>query len=663
MVLLGQWAGIKARQHTTPPGASLEVALGYNSSASVVNALFLMLNVFGINVLRAARPSLSIPSVGYTVFILVGFVYGPQEPTESDSLRFTKELLLSFLTGQAIATGVALFVIPVSSRKIFFAEAAAFLQTSRSLLQAQLAFVEVLGHLGMSEPSIPKDRSVLEDETGMDHLHGNASETAEKRLSYNQRASALKASTSGLLGLGGRLRDDVVFAKREIAYGHFGSKQIRELHRLLRNIMIAMSGLSTIADISDRLNNRSCTDWARGEKSEWSELVPDELSAKDRESENGEWQELIRLLHASFEAVIQALDEGILHVLILLNFVPDPKKASGKTTAKAKGAKAQGSGLGQDVEKGIGEPRPGIVGFCDYLDKEIQDFRKQRSERLRTWAEERGLSSVLYASAKYTRWSSKPNQGAYKTLATAREKRFSQRLHVVLYMEYLLFSVSKAILAIVRFAESNVEDSTIKKKRFIFPPVKTLIKWIKGLINGEDSGPDIDKVDNMAGNVGTIYLGDSLKAPKDPEHLPPKNFGQVVGNHIRIVPKFLGSDAVKFGVRVTIATMSIGILAYLHNTHAFFIAQRVVWAMVMIAIGMSPTSGSAVFNLLGTLTTTLVAMVGAIINWYIVDQKTAGVIVFLFLFFMLYFYFAAKNPRFLVPIVAGSITHVLIIGM
>jgi hypothetical protein len=167
----------------------------------------------------------------------------------------------------------------------------------------------------------------------------------------------------------------------------------------------------------------------------------------------------------------------------------------------------------------------------------------------------------------------------------------------------------------------------------------------------------------MAGNVGTIYLGDSLKAPKDPEHLPPKNFGQVVGNHIRIVPKFLGSDAVKFGVRVTIATMSIGILAYLHNTHAFFIAQRVVWAMVMIAIGMSPTSGSAVFNLLGTLTTTLVAMVGAIINWYIVDQKTAGVIVFLFLFFMLYFYFAAKNPRFLVPIVAGSITHVLIIGM
>jgi hypothetical protein len=77
---------------------------------------------------------------------------------------------------------------------------------------------------------------------------------------------------------------------------------------------------------------------------------------------------------------------------------------------------------------------------------------------------------------------------------------------------------------------------------------------------------------------------------------------------------------------------------------------------------MNPTSGSAVFQLLGNLTTTLFAMVCAYINWYIVDQKTGGIIVVFFLFQMLYFYFAAKNPRFLVSIVAGAITHVLIVG-
>jgi hypothetical protein len=82
----------------------------------------------------------------------------------------------------------------------------------------------------------------------------------------------------------------------------------------------------------------------------------------------------------------------------------------------------------------------------------------------------------------------------------------------------------------------------------------------------------------------------------------------------------------------------------------------------MIAIGMSPTSGNAVFNLLGNLTFTLFGMIGAFINWYIVDQKTVGVVIVFFFFMMFYFYFCARYPRFLVAIVAGALTHVLVVG-
>jgi hypothetical protein len=35
------------------------------------------------------------------------------------------------------------------------------------------------------------------------------------------------------------------------------------------------------------------------------------------------------------------------------------------------------------------------------------------------------------------------------------------------------------------------------------------------------------------------------------------------------------------------ATMTIGIIAFLESTQAFFVAQRLVWAMIMIAIGMT----------------------------------------------------------------------------
>lgn len=77
---------------------------------------------------------------------------------------------------------------------------------------------------------------------------------------------------------------------------------------------------------------------------------------------------------------------------------------------------------------------------------------------------------------------------------------------------------------------------------------------------------------------------------------------------------------------------------------------------------MSPSSGSAVFTLLGNLTFTLFGMIGAFINWYIVDQKTVGVIIVFFFMMMGYFYWIAKYPRFLIAIVAGALTHVLIIG-
>lgn len=190
-----------------------------------------------------------------------------------------------------------------------------------------------------------------------------------------------------------------------------------------------------------------------------------------------------------------------------------------------------------------------------------------------------------------------------------------------------------------------------------------MTKLVKGLIHGEDSNPGTDKAGSMGADVQTISLGHSLQSPKDPEHLPPKNSWQAFGDRLRVIPKFFGSGPAKFGARVAIASMSIGIMALLHQTHSFFIGQRVVWGIVIICLGMNPTTGSAVFTLVTNLGTTVLATVAAFINWYIVGQKTAGIIVFLFFFLMIYFYFLVKYPRFLVAIASGAITHVLIVGM
>jgi len=610
MVCLGQWAGIKARQHTTPPGASLTVATGYNSSASAVNAIFLIFNVFCISVLRAARPALTIPGIQFTIFVVVGFIYGPQEATEFSSHKFLKELLYSFLTGQAISAGVSLLIIPISSRKVFFGETSGFLQSCRGLLKKQMSFIQILQR---SDLSTPDGKPCV----------------SSKEAEYNKRSSALKSASTGLLSLGAKLREDVMFAKREVAFGYLRETDIHIIHRLLTQIMIPITGLSTIADIAERTHCRLGA-------------FHDAQTAEPGENaDQNEWEELFQGAAVSFETVVQALDESILHVLMLLKLVPTPKK---KETG--------------DIEGGTGPPKPGDPTFGDHLDQRIQAFRKARSVEVQKWAQERGLNSVFKNTAKHTT----PPTGHDEITSdmAAREVLASKRLHIVLYMEYLLYSTSKAILEIVRFAESKVADGTMSKKRIIFPAYKTLSKIIKGLINGEEPGPEVNDMEPLG---DTVTLGDSFQAPKDPEHLPPKNARQAWGNHVRAIPKFLGSDAVRFGTRVTIATMSIGIMAYLKDTHAFFVKQRLVWALVMITIGMNPTAGSAVFNLLGNTTCTVFGMAGSYINWYIVDGKTAGVIVLFPFFLMFYFYFAARFPRFLVAIVAGALTHVLVIGV
>jgi hypothetical protein len=247
--------------------------------------------------------------------------------------------------------------------------------------------------------------------------------------------------------------------------------------------------------------------------------------------------------------VIQVLDEGVLHVLILLKLIPSPKTKAHQATDDAIPSRPP---LSDDVEKGIPPPSPGDLVFGDYLEREIDTFRKQRSDSLENWAKERGLSSVFHTSTRHVRFPSEGFHEGYKTLRSIRETRASQRLHLILYMEYLLYSVAKATLALVRFAEQKVADGTMKKQRFVLPAAKTIRKWIQGILTGRDTSSGLD---SMMGNAETVYLGDSLKTPKDPEHLPPKNFGQVCGDRLRLVPRVLGSGAVHFGARVAIASM------------------------------------------------------------------------------------------------------------
>ena len=167
-------------------------------------------------------------------------------------------------------------------------------------------------------------------------------------------------------------------------------------------------------------------------------------------------------------------------------------------------------------------------------------------------------------------------------------------------MEFLLWSTARAVLNLIRFADEKVGDGTMKKSRLILPGRRRIQKWIFSSLKAEDASPD-QSPDSTEVGTSNVYLGESFHDRKDPEHLAPTNTWQRAGSKVAGIAHILGSPESAFGFRVACATLSIGIVAFLESTHVFFTAQRLVWAMIMVAIGMTMTAGSGVFGFFGRI--------------------------------------------------------------
>lgn len=84
-----------------------------------------------------------------------------------------------------------------------------------------------------------------------------------------------------------------------------------------------------------------------------------------------------------------------------------------------------------------------------------------------------------------------------------------------------------------------------------------------------------------------VYVGDSYRRKKDPEHLQSTNGWQRAGDWLRTFAAFFAAEESFFGLKCACATMTVGVLCYLENGQVFFQEQRLMWAMIIIAIGMS----------------------------------------------------------------------------
>ncbi|KAL9096819.1 MAG: hypothetical protein Q9165_000783 [Trypethelium subeluteriae] len=638
IAVLALWSSVQARIHTTrrtqpgtggpgtvgtpSPGAQTG---GYNSSQSAVCAIWLFFQVYLINALKSKYPQLQFPSIIWSIFAIVSMSYGPNFTTASQALNFARTLLITYLSGFGIAFGVSLFVIPMNSRKIVFKIIPGYIGALRGALKVHSRYVESLEHTDVFLPTSLSDESQSKGKpTEKPHIN---------------EAMAFKKSAEALSALIAKLHGELPFAKREIAIGKLGPDDLNELLRLLRETMIPVMGLSSVADIFERASHWLGWDHA-----------PMAGDDPNREKSVQDWNELAKLMHEPVSKLTQIMDEGLHHTLLKLQFIEQPKSSKSASSSTEPDVEAKGDAV-----------QPGDLAFGDYMDMKIQEFEATKQPLLRKWCELHGIDLP-------PDFFEKPAAAESILSASCTEfdkKRRQRQMYLVLYIELLLASTGRAILELVYFADLKARSGKMDRNRLIAPGYKRLRKWLNSVFSPgeEDSSDDLNNAMHEGGGTDSkVYMGAGYQQRKDPEHLPPQNVGQQIGDYVRLVPKALGSTHSSFGFRTACATISLGILGYLESTHVFYTKQRVFWAVIMIGISMTPTAGQSLWNFMLRILGTFIAMVLSYVAWYIVDGHRAGVLVFYWLFCSMGFYVPLKFPRYAVAGVISIVTLTLILG-
>jgi hypothetical protein len=587
-------------------------AIPYNSSASVVAAVWLFADIYLLNCLKVLRPAMMISIIQGSIFVIIASTYAPTFPNMDAGMNFVRRMLITYLTGFGIATGVNLIVIPLTSRLTTAKQYAGLLGLMKLALVTQGSFMETVGNA---------------------HQRTTDNKGAETDTSdVKKKAQELKTNLLKVSELFSKTKIELSFAKKEFGIGKLGPDEYGDIFTRLADIVLPIMGMSTFLDIMSTLQDR---------KIRRNKLVDGhELLEAIRMLESSEWMEAIAVSREAYHNAKGVFIMGLTHVGLVLELTPKPKAPKG------------------DVEKdAAATPKPGDPTFSAFLAKAVDDYHQHRMTAIQKWCEKKGidLPPTFFNSphAEY-RWKDSKSMSD-----SVRQTQNQQQLYLILYMEYLMHSIGKAILKASQYADSKVADGTLSKTRFINPGPRRIQKLFADLFVNKDS----DNIMRDGESTGTsIWLGDGLNVRKDPEHLPPATAWQKGTNWIRAIPQALASEASTFGFRAAVATMSLGVLAYIEQTHRFFQDQRVVWALIMTAISMDSSTGRGLFGFFGRILGTAVACASSIAIWYIGYKTPGAIIPIFFLYICCCFFLLLKHPQHAIVMVISIVTAILIIG-
>ncbi|KAK8022067.1 hypothetical protein PG993_012834 [Apiospora rasikravindrae] len=622
MGLLILWSSLQARLHTQTGPAIDPVTRRptYNSSQSAVSGVWLFVSIWFVNVLRAKYPTLNVPVILYSILTSISCTFSPQMTSNAAFESVIRRILVAMLAAMGLATGVSLLVFPLPSRKVTYGQMRAAIGLMRGAVKQEKAYLQSLENEDMFAEPVARVGTGLLQRIKSRRLEKKASRASKASGAQNNRAEAeqVKQTIASLRQLSGKMQADLPFAKRDFAWGKLDGCDVKMLFYHLRSCLIPIIGLSTVIDIFQRIAER------RGWNTDSN--TPDDV-VEEKNAEKRIWNEIMKQLHEPLETLSEALDQGLEHAGMVLEILPRPKKPKKSDAADA------------DVEAKGDMVKPGDPEFARTLEEKVKSFEAVKVDILRSWASQRGLAFDESADgADLANMPSIPSSGN-------RHQRDQFQLFLLLYIEKLMTEIGDSVRGFVAFADQKVADGTMSKNRLIIPKYRRIKKWVSSIFSTNEGESSTTENNDLLDTANIVYMGDSFAAKKDPEHLPPVNMWE---RHVWDPRRVRDHDDWDCELpRVDAAVLS---------------GAEGVWAMIIIAIGMTQTSGQSIQGFFLRVGGTVMSMILALVNWYIVDQKTPGILVFLFVFLVFEHYFLLKFPQFTPAVMICMVTHVMIVG-
>ncbi|KAL6903874.1 hypothetical protein GGI43DRAFT_381581 [Trichoderma evansii] len=556
----------------------------YNSSAEAVVAIFLIFFIWCTFTLRSAFPSWNLHCTLAGIFTVATLPGIARAPNTPAVIDETNVILEAFLVGQAVGLVNALILFPQSCRGLFKKDIGLCLDGLMAVIQAQRKCMEDI--------LLKKVSAVEEEENGSSSI------------------SQLEGSLQRFVKVVSKTRQDSEYAACEISWGIFDHTKLEEISSLFLDLIPPVSGLSSVADML-QLHVDGCIITSAADDNSDSDEADNATSREDG------WQHLEVAMHRNSRQMSDTIIKGVEHAKLQLNLT--------KRRTLFKRYRVRNP----DEEHEVGIAQPGDAGFLESFRDVFNNGRALNQEN-EDMSNKELLDCYIQHRPQIGNLSQYTSEMHYNTL----------RYFLFLHSQTILSSLGEEFLKLLIY----VDDCCTHPKRLLIPRFLHPRYWIEKLVRL--GGVRRDSASQNTDAQTSIKLGSSFYNPKNPDHLPPSNFMETIGDYIRKISSIFRTDHAAYGLRGACAIMTIGIIAFLHDSQDFYFAQRFLWALFAILLSMARTAGSSTFLLLGRVLGTIASMITSYIIWYVVDQKTPGILVFLWLWFLVLGYLFVKFPDF-----------------